>query len=238
MAERRQRNTPIDADGKQRQYRLRKVGTLNEYVNYFKSPDIFTPSGQKVYEPHSQRPTFNARGKVFTTLGEAEDMLSYYALRRLRYPYEKADFPELEIVISVIEFETAKRGNTPSEAEIKKLDDFSMAIAKEQKKNGKERDGDYYSEFIFAQKLVFRREAFRYILVTKGVIDRSVMKATEGKARIGAVGRMSDNTICCFAVNTDTDLTFARMALNENLATIWDYEKSKLIFGKPVSKYD
>lgn len=241
MAERRQRNTPLDADGKQRQYRLRKVGTEHDYVNYFKSPDVFDAQGKRVYHPHGQRPTFNKRGKVFTTLDEAEDTLSEYALRRLRYPYEKTDFPELEIVVSVVQFETVKPGKTPSDAEIKRLDNFSTAIAKEQKKNAREkgnRDGDYYSEFHFARKLLFRGETFRYILVTKGVIDRGVMKATEGKARIGAVGRMDDTTICCFAVNSDTDLTFARMALNENLATIWDYQKGKLIFGKPVSKYD
>ena len=239
MAERRQKNTPLDADGKQRQYRLRKVGTENEYVNYFKSPDVFSPSGQKVYELHSQRPTFNKRGKVFTTLEEAEDNLAYYALRRLRYPYDKADFPELEIVVSVIVFETVASPKLPTEADIKRLDDFSTAIGKASKKNGdRHRDGDYFSEFNFARKLVFTNQQFRYILVTKGVIDRNVMKATESKARIGAVGRMDDTTICCFAVNSETDLTFARMALNENLATIWDFQKAKLVFGKPTHKYD
>ncbi len=240
MAERRQKNTPLDADGKQRQYRLRKVGTQNEYVNYFKSPDVFNASGQKVYEPHSQRPTFNKRGKVFTTLEEAEDNLAYYALRRLRYPYDKADFPELEIVVSVIQFEKVASPKTLTEAAIKRLDDFSAAIAKAQKKKGnsRDRDGDYYAEFTFARKLVFTHQPFRYILVTKGVIDRNVMKATESKARIGAVGRMNETTICCFAVNSETDLTFARMALNENLATIWDYQKAKLVFGKPTHKYD
>ena len=239
MAERRQKNTPLDPDGKQRQYRLRRVGSENDYVNYFKSPDVFGAMGQRVYHNHGQRPTFNKRGKVFTTYEEAEDTLAYYALRRLRYPYDKSDFPELEIVVSVVQFEVAKPGNTPTEAEIKRLDDFSKAIAKAYKKGDRNsRDGDYFAEFNFARKLLFRGETFRYILVTKGVIDRNVMKATEGKARIGAVGRMNDTTICCFAVNSETDLTVARMALNENLATIWDYQKAKLMFGKPTHKYD
>lgn len=237
MPARRQKNSPLDADGKQRQYRLRKIGTAHEYVNYYKSADVSPNAG---YVANSQRPTFNARGKIFTTFEEAEDELSYYALRRLRYPYDKADFPDLEIVVSVVEIERIDEGNTPSDAEIKKLDAFSNLISKEFGKRSIGdivMDGDYFSEFAFAQKMVFRREPFRYILVTKGVIDRSVMKATASKARIGAVGQMTNSTICCFAVDTDADLTFARMALNEQLATIWDYKKSKLVFGRPVSKY-
>lgn len=237
MAERRQKNTPLDADGKQRQYRLRKVGTLNEYQNYYRSVDVFGANGQRIYEPHGQRPTFNKRGKVHTTVAEAQDALADYALRRLRYPHDKADFPDLEIVVSVVVFETVADDKTPSTAAIQRLDKFSKIVGKESSKGGKKRDGDYSSEFAFARKLTFSNEPFRYILVTQGEIDRNVLKATAAKARIGVVGRMAPNTICCFAVNTDTDLTFARMALNENLTTIWDFQKSKLIYGQPVSKY-
>lgn len=235
MAERRLKNTPLDADGKHRQYRLRKVGTSDQYVNYFKSPD----SGHlRDYTAHSQRPTFNKRGKILTTLAEAEEMLAHYALRRLRYPYDKADFPQLEIVVSVVVTEEVKTGTPPTDDEIKRLDRFSNAVARElSKTSGKKSSGDYSAEFAFASKLTFNHEPFRYILVTKGVIDRGVMKATAGKSRVGAVGRMNDQTICCFAVNSETDLTFARMALNEQLVTIWDYKTAKLVFGQAVSRY-
>ena len=178
---------------------------------------------------NQQTPVFNARGKEFKSLADAEDFLVYYNLDKVRAPKDRRHhWPRLEIVPFVLIMEHSIADETPN---LEKDLAFLNSI------------GGHYSTMKFALTLIKERVDFRYIFTAVGNHE---IKPGDAYVRVrrnslstqytwqGSKRKVMGKGETLVAVSDveDANLVYLKLKLCDDLVGIWDRKAKKRIFGE------
>ena len=181
---------------------------------------------------HNNIPTFTSPGKDWKTVDGARDELLFYNYQRIIHPQGRPptsgapkagagktalqNWPSLEIVSYAMQ-EVATESDTTGD--LKHAAKFIKKCCV----------NDYGSVPNFVKRMAAQGTTFRYLIWAEGSHPITDITPVTYQ-RNGNSQRWDDNgrvpvkgeTIVC--VNSDTDLMYLKLKLNDHLITIWDYE--------------